>query len=30
LERKPSVGFDDVAGLVLAKQALQEAVILPT
>lgn len=29
LDSKPSVGFDDVAGLQSAKQALQEAVILP-
>lgn len=29
LDRKPNVGFADVAGLKSAKQALQEAVILP-
>lgn len=30
LEKAPSVTFDDIAGLKLAKQSLQEAVILPT
>jgi hypothetical protein len=30
LDRSPHVTFDDIAGLRLAKQALQEAVILPT
>jgi SpoVK/Ycf46/Vps4 family AAA+-type ATPase len=30
LEAKPTVAFSDIAGLSLAKQALQEAVILPT
>ncbi|KAF8058342.1 spast [Scenedesmus sp. PABB004] len=30
LDASPSVSFDDIAGLRLAKQALQEAVILPT
>eukprot|EP00879_Flechtneria_rotunda_P017121 GHRR01017930.1.p1 GENE.GHRR01017930.1~~GHRR01017930.1.p1 ORF type:complete len:372 (+),score=135.93 GHRR01017930.1:1335-2450(+) len=30
LDQSPSVSFDDIAGLKLAKQALQEAVILPT
>jgi SpoVK/Ycf46/Vps4 family AAA+-type ATPase len=30
VEKAPSVTFDDIAGLKLAKQSLQEAVILPT
>jgi SpoVK/Ycf46/Vps4 family AAA+-type ATPase len=30
LEQTQAVTFDDIAGLKLAKQALQEAVILPT
>jgi SpoVK/Ycf46/Vps4 family AAA+-type ATPase len=29
LDRAPSVRFDDIADLATAKQALQEAVILP-
>jgi vacuolar protein-sorting-associated protein 4 len=30
LEKSPSVTFDDIAGLQLAKQSLREAVILPS